>query len=146
MKKTSILILVIGLIFVVGFVGYILFTQLGLGVKQGTAEGTTITSLHLESFPEGTQLGAGMTGTETTVFKMGEIAVVSAEITTDGSVTATIGIYQNGTFVLGQPCVEIKGSGGFGCSLGYPQTSGNYTLKVYIDETEKKSMNFEVIQ
>ncbi|MDD5700108.1 MAG: hypothetical protein PHH00_02860 [Candidatus Nanoarchaeia archaeon] len=145
--KNKILIAIIAVLVVIGVVAYFAIANpFGWGAKPGTAEGTTITSLHLESFPEGTQIGAGMTGTETTSFKIGEMGVVVAEVTADGSVTATIGIYQNATLVTGQPCVEIVGTGGFGCSLGYPQTPGTYTLKLYIEDIEKTSLDFEVTQ
>lgn len=147
MMKHKLLILAVSIVFIAGLVAYLAIANpFGFGVEKGTAEGTTITSLHLESFPAGAQLGPGMTGTETTSFRIGEIAALSAEVTTDGQVGSSIKIYQNGTLMLEQDCVEIEGTGGFGCGFDYPQTSGTYTLKVYIEDTEEMSLDFEVIE
>lgn len=145
--NNKILIGAIAGLVVIGIIAYLVIANpLGLGIKQGTIEGTTITSLSLESFPAGTQMGPGLTGTETTTIKIGEIVGLKGTATADGSVTASIKIYQDENMILEQPCVEIKGSGGFGCSLGYPQTPGIYTLKMYIDDTEKSSLDFEVTE
>src|SRR3972149_5505429 len=116
MKHIKVLIWALGLVLMVGLALYIILTKSGLLTTQGSAEGTTITALHMESFPAGTQLGPGMTGTETTSFKIGEIAVLSGTVVTDGKVSSSFRIFKDGNTVgQEQTCVEIKGSGGFGC-------------------------------
>lgn len=128
------------LILIIGVIGYFIFSG-----KNGTSEGTTISSLYLESFPAGTQMGPGMKGTETSTIKLGEIVSLSGTAMTDGSVKSTVKIFdaQNNP-ILEQTCVNIKGSGSFGCGLGYPQSAGRYILKFYLDDTEKRSLEFEV--
>ncbi len=144
MVNKKILVIIIASVLIISLISYLVFTNL-LNSKKGTAEGSIITSLFLESFPAGTQMGPGMKGTETTIFKIGEIADLSGTITTDGSVTSTIKIFdENGNLAAEQSCVEIKGTGGFGCGLILPQTAGKYTLKFYIEDTEARSLSFDV--
>ena len=132
----------IAVILIIGVIGFFIF-----GMKSGTVGGTTIDSLFLESFPAGTQMGPGLTGTETTTIKIGEIVSLSGTITVDGSITTSVQVFDTGgNLLLGQPCGTIKSSGGFGCGFGYPQVAGTYTLKFYVDDVEKTSFEFEVTQ
>ncbi len=138
MKKKILIGGIILAVLIIGIIGYFIF-----GTKNGTADGTTITSLRLESFPEGTQMGPGMTGTETTNIKIGEIVSLSGTAITDGSVDSLVKIFDaQNNLVQEQPCVKIQGSGGFGCSLNYPQIAGAYVLKFFVEGTEEKSFEF----
>lgn len=140
MDKKILIVGIILAVLIIGGAGYFVF-----GTKSGTSEGTTIISLRLESFPAGTQMGPGLTGIETTTIKLGEIVALSGTATTDGKVTSSIKIFDaNDNLVLEQPCVKIKGTGGFGCSVNYPQNIGTYTLRLYVEDTEKMSFGFEV--
>lgn len=146
MVNKKILILIVALVLVISLISYFVFTSFP-GFKIGTVEGTTITSLHLESFPAGTQMGPGLTGTETTSFKIDEIGVISGTVTTNGKVTSTIKIFDiDGNFIDEHSCVEIKGTGGFGCSLNIPQQAGKYILELYIENIEVRSLDFEVME
>lgn len=142
MDKKIILGIVIVAIIFTGIFGYLI-----LGTKSGTAGGTNVNTLFLESFPAGTQMGPGLTGIQTTTIKIGELVSLSGTITADGAVDSSVKIFDaQNNLVTEQPCVKIKGTGGFGCSLDYPQSAGTYTLKFYIDDTEKRSLEFGVTQ
>ncbi|MCK9595962.1 hypothetical protein M0R19_02150 [Candidatus Pacearchaeota archaeon] len=131
-------------ILIVAVIGYFTFMKYN---SPGSVEGTIITSLHIESFPTGTQMGPGMKGTETTTIKIGDIISLSGTITTDGVVDSSFKIFNlENNLILAQDCVKIKGTGGFGCSMDYPQVAGKYVLKFYIEDVEVRGMEFEVMQ
>ena len=148
-NKTLIIIIVVLAIVVVGLVVY--FSLGKLGAEKGAASlgevKGTITSLYLESFPAGTQMGPGMKGEQKTSFKKDEIVELSGTAEVSESLTATVKIFdKDGSQYNEQPCVEIKGSGGFGCGLMIPQQAGQYTLKFYLEGQEVKTLSFEVIE
>ena len=110
-----------------------------------------ITSVHLEKFPAGTQMEPGVQGTTTTTFKKDDLMGISGEAIVTGATgkaQLTLQILdENGEIVQGGgPGMELKGSGGFGmCCINPPTTAGKYTMKLFLDGKEAKTISFDVV-
>lgn len=135
-------------VLVVVVLGLIIYNSMGSSSPSKTgnsASAPVISSLYLESFPAGTQMGPGLKGKQTTTFKVGELGDVSGVVQLSKSSISTIKIYDAvGGLSVEQACVDIASSGGFGCGLIIPQSPGKYTMKFYLDGVEAKSVDFEV--
>jgi len=96
----------------------------------------------------GTQLRPGVRGTEKTVFgKWDQIGITGqADVSAGATLTGKL-FDSDGTEVpIGWPGMQFSGPGGFNaCCLASPQTAGIYTLKLYLDGAEAKSLAFKVV-
>lgn len=174
-NKISIIILIVLVIGLAGFTYYFysgvtkckstvteLGTKLqecGVGAEQlktelnecvvGTKE---INSVYLEKFAAGTQMGPGVKGTTTTTFRKNDLMGISGEAVITGKTgkaTLTFQVLdENGKIIQGGgQGMELKGSGGFGmCCINLPETPGKYTMKLFLDGKESKTISFEVVK
>ncbi|MDE1823175.1 MAG: hypothetical protein KGH74_01045 [Candidatus Micrarchaeota archaeon] len=87
---------------------------------QVTSEAyTALSAVHLESYPAGTTVQAGTSGNATNIFRIGDLMGVSA---------------------------TLPSGGGYGaCCISFPQEVGNYTLIIYANNNELKSLAFRVV-
>lgn len=121
--------------------------QAGTGTQTKDFTGG-ITSAEFQVFPAGTQLKPGMTGTVTNTFKASDLVSVSGVSDVGKQVVITLKILDAngndmGTVWHGNEITIQSGTFGFG-SISIPQTPGNYTLKIYLDNYESKDMDFQV--
>jgi hypothetical protein len=125
--------------------------QLKTNLDKCLAGEKEITSVRLEKFPAGTEIKTGVQGTITTKFKKGDLMGISGEATITGGTGKAVLTFQildqNGVIVQsGGQGMELKGSGGFGmCCITFPETAGEYTLKLFLDGKEAKTTFFEVV-
>lgn len=111
-----------------------------------------IKSVHLEKFPTGTAMVPGVQGITTTKFKKTDQMGISGEAFITGATGKAILTLQvldgNGEIIQsGGQGMELKGSGGFGtCCINPPATAGQYTMKLFLDGKESKTLSFEVVE
>ncbi len=154
----------IGIVIVLAFVivGLVVFYVLpSSGSNSGAPSGSSgnqttkgftgdITSAEFQVFPAGTQLKPGMTGTVTSSFKASDLVSISGVSDVSKPVVVTLKILDangndTGTVWHGNEITIQSGTFGFG-SISIPQTPGNYTLKIYLDNYESKEMPFQIVQ
>jgi len=142
-NKILIIIVIILVLVAVGLAYYLVFWQ-----KEGISG--EVTSVHLEMFPEGTDIGPGQKGTETSTFKKSDLMAISGEakLRTEKSMLTFQILDEKGEMVQGgAPGMELKASGGFGmCCIDLPNEVGKYNLKLFLDEKEAKIISFEVVE
>jgi uncharacterized protein YxeA len=143
-KGILVLVIVILIVIVAGLVWYIInqgkTRELGGSLKQ-------INSLYLEKFPTGTEMKPGVKGIEATSFTKGDIMGISGEATAPPKTMLSVKIFnKDGGVIMGNGAgMELKGSGGFGmCCFEISDNPGEYTMKLYLDGQEAKSLIFEV--
>jgi len=115
----------------------------------GSGQPTAITSVHLESFPLGAQMGPGITGTATTIFNKNLSMGIAGESSLQSAKIAARIFSQDGTEVsdpVGWPGIDLQGSGGFSsCCINFPGEPGSYILQLYVDGVESVALDFSVV-
>lgn len=148
-QKSLIAVVGVLVLVIIGLVYYFLFWQKGEAGGPGGSGGfqSVITSAHLEMFPIGTQMGPGLSGTETTVFRSGELMGLSGEVNIVGTAKLTVQILDaSGQVVRAGMEMNLTGAGGFGmCCFPFPDTVGTYTMKLFVDSVESKTLPFQVV-
>ncbi|MCL5730329.1 MAG: hypothetical protein M1165_02065 [Candidatus Pacearchaeota archaeon] len=156
-------VIVLSLI-IIGLIGYFVILPItpqpnpntGLG-NQSTNQPAApdfngnITAATFQSYPSGTQITPGLQGTITNIFNKGDQIGINGTSNVDKQVTLTIKVFDSNGNDLGSafewhgsPIKIQSGSFGFGV-MGVPQTSGNYVLKIYLDNYESFDMPFQVL-
>jgi hypothetical protein len=107
-----------------------------------------IVSARFEVFPEGTEVGPNSIGMITDSFGFGNVVGVSGISDASKEVELTYKIFDHeGNKVesewRGDKIKINTGSFAF-CCINVPQTSGEYTLKIYLNNRESKRMTFKV--
>lgn len=107
-----------------------------------------IVSARFEVFPEGTEVGPNSVGMITDSFGFGNVVGVSGESDVNKEVELTYKIFDSdGNKVesewRGDKIKISEGRFGF-CCINVPQTSGEYELKLYLNNKESKRITFKV--
>ncbi len=106
-----------------------------------------ITAFRLEKFDANAEIKPGAKGIETTSFKKGELMGISGEAIVPPNTGLTIKFFDKNEHVLEGdiPGIRLKRSGTFGlCCFNISEDPGTYTIRLYLDGTEAKSLLFEV--
>lgn len=107
-----------------------------------------IISAHFETFPEGTEMGPGMTGMMTNSFNQNDLVGISGEADVNKNVELTFEIYDvygNKVESYWEGDFPTINSGNFGfCCINIPQESGYYTMKLFLNGKESRTMLFDV--
>jgi hypothetical protein len=129
-------------------VAVVLFGFIGFYFYQMNNFTGGIISAHFEVFPEGTEVGPNSVGMITDSFGFGNVVGVSGESDVSKEVGLTFKVFDSyGNQVesewRGDKIKIREGSFGF-CCISVPQTSGEYTLKLFLNNRESKRMTFKV--
>jgi hypothetical protein len=108
-----------------------------------------ITSVHFETFSDGTEIGPNIVGIVTNSFSVNDIVGVSGESNVNKEVELTFQIFDmNGNKIKslwkGDKIKIQSGTFSF-CCLNLPQQQGVYTLKIYLNNKETTTLFFDVI-
>ena len=107
-----------------------------------------IISAHFETFPEGTEIGPGMAGLVTNSFNQNDLVAISGEADVNKNVELTFEIYDvygNKIESYWEGDFPKINSGTFGfCCINIPQESGYYTMKLFLNGKESRTMLFDI--
>ena len=107
-----------------------------------------IISAHFEVYPAGTEIGPNTVGVMTNSFGFESIVGVSGESDVSKEVGLTFKIFDSDGKEVeskwrGDKIKVSAGSFAF-CCMNVPQTSGEYTLKLFLNNRESKRITFKV--
>jgi hypothetical protein len=107
-----------------------------------------IVSARFEVFPEGTEVGPNSVGMITDSFGFGNVVGVSGVSEVSKEVELTYKIFDSNDNPIesewrGDKIKVSAGSFAF-CCINVPQTSGEYTLKLFLNNRESKRVTFKV--
>lgn len=114
----------------------------------GNTGDAKITSAYLEVFPSGTDVGPGVRGAPADTISLDSQVGVNLEAEITGQMRMTYKIFnKDGTdsgLVWHGPDLTISNGPYSFCCIENPKASGDYTMKLYLDGKEVKSIPFRV--